>query len=132
MQFFQFPDKDISVRDGELRFAKFADGVEHIERPAALFDSDFFEGFDAPEFCSDPRFPGGLVFPDDRNPSLDGNPMQRDVAANPARPPGRHGQRIPFDDGRRRKRKRRNDQQISMALPQQSQAERQERLVRFG
>jgi len=56
MQFFQFPDKDISVRDGELRFAKFADGVEHIERPAALFDSDFFEGFDAPEFCSDLAF----------------------------------------------------------------------------
>ena len=49
MQLFQLAGKDVGVCGRERRFAEAADGVEHVQRPAALGDGNLRQRFDATE-----------------------------------------------------------------------------------
>lgn len=42
MKLFQFTLEGVGVGGGEVRFAEAADGVQHVQRPAAFSDADFF------------------------------------------------------------------------------------------
>jgi hypothetical protein len=49
----------------ELGFAEATDGVEHVQRPAALGDGNVFQRFDATEPFADFDCRGNLAFGDD-------------------------------------------------------------------
>ena len=53
MELFQLTSEGVSVSRGKLRFAEAADGVQHVQRPAAFFDADFFQRFHPLEFFAD-------------------------------------------------------------------------------
>ena len=53
MQLFKLPLEDISVCCGELGFLEAADGVQHVQCPAALGDGNIFQRFDALESRTD-------------------------------------------------------------------------------
>ena len=50
MQLFQFAGEGVGVGGGELGFAETPDGIENIQRPAALGDGNFFQRLNPPEF----------------------------------------------------------------------------------
>ena len=53
MQLLKFPLEDVGVRSRELGFTEAADGVEHVQCPAALGDGNVLQRFDATELYPD-------------------------------------------------------------------------------
>ncbi len=53
MQLLQFAGEGVGIGGRERRFAEAADGVEHVQRPAAFFGFDLAERFDATELRAD-------------------------------------------------------------------------------
>ena len=54
----------------QVCFAETADGVEHVQCPAALGDGNVFQRFDATELCADFGCRGNLAFGDDGDAGL--------------------------------------------------------------
>jgi len=87
--------------------------VQHVQGPAAVFDGDIFERLDPPEFFPDDRLRRHLGIGNDGNPRLNRNPSQIKITTHPARAPGRGRKWFPLDDGRWRKCKVRDEQEIA-------------------
>ena len=112
VQLFQLAGEGVGVGGRELGFAEAADGVEHVQRPAALGDGNVFQRFDATELRADFLHRRDAAFGDDGDAGFDRDAAQGDISANPADTTCRDGKRVTFDDGRRRKGEARNEQQI--------------------
>lgn len=98
--------------------------IQHVQRPAALFHRNLLQRFDLPEFCPHdfwrryhhafritvvPRTDGGH----EGNARIHRNAIQGEIATHPTGPPRRGRQRRTLDNGRRRKGKVRDEQQIA-------------------
>lgn len=73
VEFFEGGGEVVGIGGGELGFAEAAEGGEDVEGPAALFDGDFLEGFDAAELRADLGGGDGVVVGDNRDSGFEGD-----------------------------------------------------------
>jgi len=79
----QFAGEGVGVGGRERRFAEAADGVEHVQRPAALGDGNFIQRFDATELRADFGCRGNLAFGDDGDAGFGGDTLCVNIKNRP-------------------------------------------------
>ena len=83
VQLLQFAGEGVGVGGRELSFSESADGVEHVQRPAALGDGNFIQRFDATELRADFGCRGNLAFGDDGDAGFGGDTLCINIKNRP-------------------------------------------------
>jgi len=85
--------------------------VQNIERPSATFCTERSYGLELSKCAANVTSGNSLLFVDQRNPSIAGYPLQKDVAANPTSTSRGRGQRPSAFESGQGKRKIGNEKQ---------------------